>query len=396
MPNSQIVTVQFWVKTGSRNEDLSNNGVSHFLEHLLFKGSAKYPNARQIAALIEGHGGNMNAGTSYDFTYYHITLPAEHLILALDILTDLTLNPIFETAEIERERKVVIEELRRNVDDPTYEFSQNHVAQILSPHPYSRSILGPLETLQSITPAQIKTYFNQYYVPSNMSLVIAGDFDTQKIKDYLQKSPLTAAPTQKIVFPAIPNAKFPTPNTQLPAYGKVQEPRLLISYRTPGINHPDMYALDVLDTLLSSGRSSRLYRDLKLKQNLVSSIDSQYDSRQDEALFNIEASLAAMNIEKALHQIQTSLEDIQNVTQAELQTAKNKLEASEIFSKESVQSQGFFLGYCATVAKTELVENYLKNIQKVNVRDIKRVAQKYLKNGYVSILLPEKQKWVRT
>jgi zinc protease len=335
----------------------------------------------------------MNAGTSYDFTYYHITLPAEHMFLALDILSDLTLNPIFDTTEIERERKVVIEELRRNVDEPTYDFYQNQAARTLSPHPYSRSILGPLETLQSITPAQIKTYFKQYYVLSNMSLVIAGDFDVQKIKDYLQKSPLTSAPTQRIIFPTIPAPKLAVAELRRStAYGKVQEPRILISYRTPGINHPDMYALDVLDTLLSSGRSSKLYRDLKIEHNLVSSIDSQYDSRQDEALFSVEASLAAANIEKALQQIQKSLEDIQAITQTELQTAKNKLEASEIFAKESVQSQGFFLGYCSMVAQTSMVENYLKNIQKVSVSDIKRVSQKYLKNGYVSVLLPEKMK----
>ena len=209
--NTSVSSIQFWVNTGSRNESSENNGISHFLEHLLFKGSKKYPSARQISELIEGQGGYLNAGTSYDVTYYHATLPGEHVMTALDVLADLTLNPTFTPADVETERRVVIEELRRSLDRPTTIFYENHQKHIFKDHPYGRTILGPLKNLKTMSHADLMNYFNAYYRPNNLTLVIAGDFNRAEVLNFIKNHPLTKT---KFPKPQFSDIAFPNTDSQ--------------------------------------------------------------------------------------------------------------------------------------------------------------------------------------
>jgi predicted Zn-dependent peptidase len=175
VPESKVSALQFWIKTGAINENPEINGISHFLEHLLFKGTKNRPRPNQIFTEMENEGAYFNAATSYDFTYYYIDIPAEKTLKALNVLTDLTLNPLWPAAEIEKERKVVIEELRRGLDDPDRELYDKHAELIFGKnHPYGRTVIGPQSNLEKISRDQLIHYFKTYYTPSQLTIVIAG------------------------------------------------------------------------------------------------------------------------------------------------------------------------------------------------------------------------------
>ena len=183
--DNPIVIIDTWIKTGSINETDENNGVAHFLEHLFFKGTAKHP-AKEFDSILEAKGAITNAGTSKDFTHYYIFIPSKDLELALDLHSDMLLNPLIPRKELEKERKVVIEEIAKKNDTPSNILYKNMVDSFYKVHPYKREVIGTKEVIETISREQILDFYNKWYTPENMTTVIVGDVDTQKTLNLLK------------------------------------------------------------------------------------------------------------------------------------------------------------------------------------------------------------------
>ncbi len=389
--NNPIVTIDTWVKTGSINETDKNNGVSHFLEHLFFKGSLKHPTG-EFDKLLESKGAVTNAATSKDFTHYYITIPSKFFDLALDLHADMLLNPSIPSVELEKERKVVLEEISKDEHLPSTICYENLVKMLYSNHPYKRKVIGERHIIENISRDEILDYYNQFYSPANMITIVVGDVNTQEA---LAKIKTAFAAKNSVV------AKF-NYSKELPLkeqakkikFEDVQSGYLLIGYRGTPISANDSYALDVLATILGDGRSSVFYRKIKDEKQLAFNISAYNSGFKDDGIFYVSANFIPEKYQALENEIFKIIKEIQRngVTLEQVQLAKNVIERDTYYSRESVSNIANQLGYTVvTSGDVDYYENYLKNIAKVTAQDVRKVAVKYLQENKsaVSVVLPK-------
>ena len=394
--DNPIVIIDTWIKTGSINETDENNGVAHFLEHLFFKGTAKHP-AKEFDSILEAKGAITNAGTSKDFTHYYIFIPSKDLELALDLHSDMLLNPLIPRKELEKERKVVIEEIAKKNDNPSNILYKNMVDSFYKVHPYKREVIGTKEVIETISREQILDFYNKWYTPENMTTVIVGDVDTQKTLNLLKSKfnkPASETKKEKITYKL---DKKPSEQIEIKQDLKIQTGYILVGFKgCPEIDSKDSYALDVLSTILGDGRSSRLYKSLKEERQLVNSIATTHSSMRDDSIFYISANYTTEDIERLKNAIFNEIEKIKknDIPLDELKKAKNIIERETYYARESVSNIASEIGYTVTLTNsTDYYKNYLENINKVTVEDLKRVAKSYLdkNSAVISITLPSKE-----
>lgn len=392
-----IVTIDTWIKTGSINENAQNNGVSHFLEHLFFKGSTNHGSG-EFDKILETKGAITNAATSKDFTHYYVTIPSKDFDLALEMHSDMLLHPLIPRKELEKERKVVIEEIMKDANSPNTLVYDNLVNMLYTNHPYKRKVIGKADIISTIQREQILDYYNKYYNPSNMVTVIVGDVDAasaiEKVKfdfngEY--KKPL------KHVYP---KEKILTSQAKNIAYADTQSGYILIGFRGTKIDDKDSYALDVLSTILGDGRSSIFYRTIKEQKQLAYSIGAVNTGFKDDGIFYISANFSPDKCTKLEENIFAEIKNVQKhgVTQDQLRLAKNIIERDTYYERESISNIAGEIGYTfVTTDDIKYYETYLDNIKKVTAEDVKRVATKYLgkDKSAVSIVLPETSKEVK-
>src|SRR5262244_2412833 len=253
---SPIVTSMIWYRVGSRNEELGHTGKSHFLEHMLFKGTERFKKG-EIDLLTLKNGGGNNAFTSHDFTAYYFNFASDRWEIALDIEADRLVNCAFDPEEFEAEKKVVIEELKTGLDSPWGLLLQEEEAVAFKVHPYRNPIVGWLQDVERATVQQQQAYYRRYYHPNNATLVIAGDFDTADVlkKVDRQFGCIAAGPEPPAMLMREPAQRR---ERRLVVRWRSQVPRLAVSYHAPEIAHPDTYALQVLAVVLTEGKASRL------------------------------------------------------------------------------------------------------------------------------------------
>lgn len=388
IPNN-IVSIQIWFKVGSRNESDKNNGISHFIEHLVFKGTKKR-GVNQLSKEIESVGGKINGATSKDYTFYYATVAKDFIDIAIDGLIDSVLNPVFNNEEIERERKVVIEEILRQDDNP-YSCLFNLLNDIsYVNHPYKMPVIGKKEIIESLTREDIVSYYNKFYVPENMIIVIVGDFNTEEIVKKIKKYFSTKSSKSHLLNI---NMKAEFNSCKIEKETSFKKCYLAVSWLAPTVDNEDTYAMDVITTVLGQGRSSRLYRELKEKQQLCYSIESSYGTMKDEGLFKIFAILDEKNNillqEKIMEEINKMKEGI---TLNELNKVKTMIENSYIFDHETNESIASSLGYYEAISSYKLELSYLDNIKKITLDDVKRVANKYLSSKpSIVVFKPKKE-----
>lgn len=392
-----IVTIDTWIKTGSINENAQNNGVSHFLEHLFFKGSTNH-GPGEFDKILETKGAITNAATSKDFTHYYVTIPSKDFDLALEMHSDMLLHPLIPRKELEKERKVVIEEIMKDANSPNTLVYDNLVNMLYTNHPYKRKVIGKADIISTIQREQILDYYNKYYNPSNMVTVIVGDVDAasaiEKVKfdfngEY--KKPL------KHVYP---KENILTSQAKNIAYADTQSGYMLIGFRGTKIDDKDSYALDVLSTILGDGRSSIFYRTIKEQKQLAYSIGAVNTGFKDDGIFYISANFSPDKCAKLEENIFAEIKNVQKhgVTQDQLRLAKNIIERDTYYERESISNIAGEIGYTfVTTDDIKYYETYLDNIKKVTAEDVKRVAIKYLgkDKSAVSIVLPETSKEVK-
>ena len=390
--NNPIVTIDTWIKTGSINENDKNNGVSHFLEHLFFKGTTKHPTG-EFDKILESKGAITNASTSKDFTHYYITIPSKFFDLALDMHADMLLNPLIPAKELEKERKVVLEEISKDEHLPNTICYENLVKMLYSKHPYKRKVIGEREIIENISRDEIMNYYNEFYSPANMVTIVVGDVNTQEALNKIKTAfsgKNTPAPSYK--YPKDGALKEQAKKLK---FEDVQSGYLLIGYRGTPINAKDSYALDVLATILGDGRSSVFYRKIKDEKQLAFSISAFNSGYKDDGIFYISADFIPEKYQALENEIFKVVKEIQRngVTEEQLQLAKNIIERDTYYSRESVSNIANQIGYTfVTSGDTAYYDNYLKNIEKVTAQEVKDAANKYLQENKsaVSVVLPEK------
>ena len=395
--NNPIVTIDTWIKTGSINEDDKNNGVSHFLEHLFFKGTTNHAPG-EFDKILETKGAITNAATSKDFTHYYITIPSKDFDLALEMHSDMLLHPLIPRKELEKERKVVIEEIMKDANSPNTLVYDNLINMLYTNHPYKRKVIGKADIIKNIQREQILDYYNTYYNPSNMITVIVGDVDTASAIEKVKYD--FNAEYEKPLEQNFPKEKILTSQARNTAYTDVQTGYMIIGFRGTDIDDKDSYALDVLSTILGDGRSSVFYQKIKEQKQLANSIGASNTGFKDDGIFYISATF---NPEKCTKLEESIFEEIKNiqkngVTQEQLQLAKNIIERDTYYNRESISNIAGEIGYTfVTTNDIKYYDTYIENIKKVTADDVKRAADKYLgiNKSAVSIVLPQNCKEVK-
>ena len=387
-----VVAVNLWAATGAADEPESLAGISHFYEHMFFKGSLHYP-LGEMDRRIKGLGGYNNAATSVDYTQYFVVLPARHHLKAIDVLADPYLNPTFPVEEIERERMVVYEEIRRKEDSPTGKLFSEFLMRLFSGTPYEREILGTSDGLERITRQSLLEYHDKRYDPGNTVLVIVGDVETEKTIQEVQEifADFQAGPTDaEVQFESAPLCTA----QQFTVEKEVQQCYLLIGFATPAIaNTGEEFALDIVATLLGEGRSSRLYRALQEETGLVSQVETFYDSFRRGGFFAVYGSMDAKNLDRVQQILWEELARIreQPVSETELQKAKVMICSDFAFSNERVSSIANTLGDFETNFNITDACNYLERVQAISPEEILETVSKYCRQeqALTGVVRPE-------
>ena len=389
--NNPIVTIDTWIKTGSIDETDVNNGVAHFLEHLFFKGT-KTHSPGEFDKILETKGAITNAATSKDFTHYYITLPSKDFDLAMELHADMLMHPMIPRNEMEKERKVVLEEINKDSNSPTKIMYENIDSMLYISHPYKRRVIGRSDVIETITREKVLEFYNNHYAPSNMITLVVGDVDSDhainKIKEVFNE------PYKKQTKTVYKREQQLSEQKKAVNYIDSQSGYMLIGFRGTSITDKDSYAMDVLSTILGEGRSSVLYQVLKDKKRLAFSVGSGNSTMKDDGIFYISANFEPEKCKAVQDTIFEEIKKIQRdgVTQDQLRLAKNIIERNTYYSRESVSNISNEIGYTmALTGDIKYYDNYLNNIKSVSKDDVKRVCQKYLgKNkSAISIILPK-------
>jgi len=393
--NNPIVTVDTWIKTGSVNENLKNNGVSHFLEHLFFKGTPKHPNG-ETAMILENLGARFNASTGKDFTHYYVTAASKNTDTAIELISDMILNPAIPQEEFDKEKNVILEEIRRSNDDIGDKIFKNLTDMVFNGSTYSYETLGTIQSVQNISRDDVLNYYKKYYHPQNMVTVIVGDVNPEKTIEAV-KAGFAEKDSKSLKIPEN-NLKIPKNNLQKIKIdtGKYNSGYMLTGFKGTDIkNLKDNLALDILAVILAGDETSRLYKALKDKENLVTSVASYHYSMKDTSIFVIDTNFAPQNYETVKIIISDEIDNLikNGITQEELDRAVKSYKRAFAFSKESVEEISSGIGYSQVLyGNLDYYTKYIQNIEKITAKDVLKAARKYLnpKNMSVSVLLPDK------
>ena len=394
---SPAVTFQVWYRVGSRNEKDGKSGLSHFLEHMMFKGTPSIK-PEEYARIIAKNGGRSNAFTTSDVTVYFATMSRDKIGVELEMEADRMANALLGDTYFEPEKKVIQEERRLRTDDsPTAALDEVTSAVAYTVHPYRRPVIGWMDDIQNLSRQDLVDHYKLYYAPNNAFIVVTGDFSTEeilpKIKAAFEKIP--RGPES----PKVRAEEPPQRGERRVAFKKEAElPFLMMFYHAPNLKSPDNFALDLLTVVLAGGRSSRLYHDLVYQKRLVRNVDASYSSVSiDPGGFNVTAQLMpGKEPPEVEHEIDALLDKVKSelISERELQKAKNQIESSFVFAQDSIFGQAMKIGYYEANGDWRQMDRYLEGIQQVTREDIRRVAKQYLDRDRrtVGVLVPTKEK----
>jgi zinc protease len=376
---SPIVTSMIWYRVGSRNEELGHTGKSHFLEHMLFKGTDRFKKG-EIDLLTLKNGGGNNAFTSHDFTAYYFNFASDRWEVSLDIEADRMVNCAFDPEEFEAEKKVVIEELKTGLDSPWGLLLQEVEASAYKIHPYRNPIVGWLQDVERATVQSQQAYYRRYYHPNNATLVIAGDFDTTEVLKKIDRlfGSIAAGPQPPAMLMREPDQRG---ERRLVVRWRSKVPRLAVAYHAPEIAHPDTYALQVLAVVLAEGKASRFYQRMVEREQTVTFISADFGEAKDPTLFHIRSEARG---DHSIDEIESSIYDelanvaAKGVTDHELDRAKHQIEAHFILSRERTLDQAILMGQIETLLGLDYIDSYLQRVNAVTAADIVDVCVRYL------------------
>lgn len=376
MPQTRAVSVSLLVGVGSRYESDEMGGATHFIEHMLFKGTAHRPTARHIAEAIEGIGGYSNAYTDQESTTYWAKVAAPHFAEAADVLMDMLRYSVFDPAEIEKERRVIVEEIHMTMDAPD-QWAGILLGQVVWPdHPLGRDVAGTRETVASITRDQLLDYMGHHYLPGGTVVSVAGNVSHQEVLETI-----TEQLAQWPVAPA--NGYLPTPD-RLPAARWLVEDRPTeqghLCLALPGLprSHPDRFTLGLLNTVLGEGMSSRLFLEVREAQGLAYAVDSTLSLLDETGLLVVYAGVDPARAPGAIQAVLAELDRLRQepVPEAELNKAREYVKGRLVLGLEDSGAVSAWYGRQALLLKEMLTpDDVLAAYNAVTAHDIQRVAQ---------------------
>lgn len=373
-----VVSFAVWYRVGSRHESVGITGISHLLEHMMFKGTPRFGKG-EIARNLQRIGASFNAGTSLDYTCYYETLKSDRLELAMEIESDRMVNAAIPEEEHRLEMTVVRSELERNEDHPHRALYQEAFATAYQAHPYHWPTIGWRSDVESIATEEIRRYYRTHYMPNNAVAVVVGDVDREealeRIRHWFGKIP--AGPLPRLAATTEP----PQQGERRFRLRKPGDTRMVLAaWKNVALSHPDAYALDVLGLVLGHGRTSRLHQAL-VEGGLATEADAGNETARDPFLLLAVATAAPdrslADVEKALLRETDRLRE-EPISDSELRRAKKQVEAGFLYSKDSIQSLSHQLGYYETIASWRYLEDYADRIRALTAEDVRRVARTYL------------------
>lgn len=396
--SAPVISFNVLIRVGSAFETDEEAGLSHFIEHMLFKGTPSRP-VGEIAKTVEAAGGDINAYTSFDQTVYYINMASRFADVGLDILADAVQHPLFDAEEVKRESEVILEEIRRSKDSPEHEVSEKMFTATYGPHPYGRPIIGFEKTVKSFTRDSLLKYFNKWYVPSNIVFIVVGDFDPVATLDRIKKAFKDAPTVQKPLF----NTEILTtlPPTSGPRLlhntSNIQATYFNLGFPIPHFTHHDTAVMDLLSQIMAGGESSRLEQIIRQKKHLVQQIYTYSFTPKGAGLFIVGGMLQEKNLTKTMDAVWKEIARLHThpVTQEELDRAKLNLRSNRIYDKETVGGEsGKYASFLAVTDDIQFEDQYYRWIEEATAEDIMEGARRYLRPEHMSgvILSPHGSK----
>jgi len=385
------VSLDIWVNVGSVVESDEINGMAHFLEHMMFKGTDRQ-SVGEFERSIESHGGNTNAGTGQDYTHYYITVAPDDFAKLAPLQIDVVLNASIPDAEFQRERLVVLEEISRSADNPSQRIYRHTLELVYNKLPYRRPVLGPVEVISQLTSDQMRDFHRSWYVPQNMTVAVVGNLPVAEMievvtnafdQKFEQNSPNPRKSWQpEPAFDSIVRQEIIDPS--------LQQARLVMNWRVPGLTSIDQtYPLNILSSILSGGRTSRLVKDLREEKALVDRISASNSTNMWQGSFQIFVQLPEANIPVVEALIREHLIRLRTepVTQVELEKIRTQVTNRFIFGSESPKERAGIYGYYErVVGDLEIALTYPNLIKSITAADLQAAAISYLNPDAYAVL----------
>jgi zinc protease len=375
---------------GGRDEAPSERGFSHLAEHMLFKGTdALEPGF--VDREVEGVGGRTNAGTSFDYTYYHMLLPSERAARGIEVLADMAFNSRFDPVELGREREVVFEEVRLGEDSPRSFLSRRLYELVFPGYPYGFPVLGDPAALRAATRESLRGYYKRHYVPENMTLVVVGPVDAGEIRGVVARA-FGAVPSTGYARTPLPGPPTPPTQRKLTLERPGRQAYAGLAWVAPALGDPDMFAVEILAHILGGSRASRLNQSLRERSRLVSTISAGYGALQGGGVVSVTAQIEPKDIEAVEAAVLGEIRGIREhgVSGDELDRAVTSSEAERVLGRETVEGLALAYGRAETVWSLAGDREYLERLRSVSTHEVRAAARRYLGDDYVRLVLMPK------
>jgi predicted Zn-dependent peptidase len=381
-----VATADVWVRTGAEDEPAEVSGISHFLEHMMFKGTEQW-GLGEIERAIESVGGVCNAATSYDFTHYYITLPSASIATGIGMLAEMIRNSTLDAEELEKERLVILEEYRRKQDNPAGVLYERLYTELFEAGPYHETVIGSEETIRAITREKMLDYYHKRYSPASAALVLTGDFDPEAAIAEAEKA-FSGFDRPLVELRTAPETRYgrgKRVHIDKPTGGEVY---VAFAFPAVGMNATEkVVPLDTAQTILGSGRAALLYQTLKEKQALCSSIQTYYPTHMKESLFVVIATCrpeqrAALRegVERELARFAAAAPE-----EAALRRALRLDASAHRFGMETTGGASSNIGYYYTLSGgTEFLDGYLERLERTTADEVRRAAAETLGTGEIA------------
>jgi predicted Zn-dependent peptidase len=384
MLHIRSVSIGIWIRTGSRHEASELNGISHFVEHMVFKGT-KNRNAEEIARQVDSIGGNLDAFTAKECVCFNVKVMDEHLGLAMDILSDMVLNPTFHESDIGKERGVILEEIKMDEDNPDLLVHEIFTQNFWKGHPLGRPILGTKETVRRFHQNMLFDYYGTRFVPGNMVISAAGSLKHDNFVELVTRTFEHLSPRAEILeeAPPKPQARIMMRNKK-----SLEQVQICVGVPSYSISHENRYASFVLNTLLGGGMSSRLFQNIRERQGLVYSIFSELNPYRDTGCLAVYAGTSRSTAPQVVNSIVNEFRELKRnrVSDDELQRAKNQLKGSLMLSMESSTAR------MSNMARQEMYYNrffgmseIIERVQAVSADDVQKNASEFFAPDQIAV-----------
>lgn len=386
MSHVRSVSIGIWIATGSRCESEPENGISHFLEHMVFKGT-KNRSAEEIAKSIDAIGGGLDAFTGKELVSYNTKVLDEHLPVAFDVLSDLVLNPLFREEDIAKEKNVILEEIKMELDSPEYTVHEILCSNFFKGHPLGRSIIGTRKHVKSFSRKMLLDYYKRVYEPSNIVITAAGNIDHKEIYQLAEKYFGSLKPIRK---PKADAAPAPRASIVLRDKKSLEQVQVYVAAPSIPIAHKDRFTCYLLNTILGAGVSSRLFQNIREKQGLAYAVSSELISYRDAGIMAVYAATSPSTAVTLVKSVAKELGNLRDelVPAEELRRAKDHLKGSLMLSLESTSSrmhnlarQEMFFGRYATM------DEMLQWIEDVTAEEIQALAQRFFQPKAMAVAM---------